>query len=114
MHGGFLTWAAKPSVRKSPNPEESALNHAAGFTSVPAAYTHYYGAAPRKVPRFGFRVSDNFRLHMYGRGTRVSGSKKRSAKSSQERGTAVACFVLQDPGIYRDAEVAEDQAADQA
>jgi hypothetical protein len=83
------------------------LKNAASFTSAPAAYIQYYEVAPPKVPSFGFRSSDNFRLHSYGRRTCTSGSKTQ-CKSSQERGTATVCFVLQEWWIQRDAEAAED------
>jgi hypothetical protein len=35
-NGGFLTWAAKPSMRKSPDPAENIESNLAGATSAPA------------------------------------------------------------------------------
>jgi len=37
-YGGFVTWAAKPSVRKSPDPARYFESKLAGVTSAPAFY----------------------------------------------------------------------------
>jgi hypothetical protein len=68
VRGGFLTWAAKPRVRKSPKPRKI-------YFSSELSRFHYYGEASSKVPWDVLHL-DNFRSQSYGRVVRVSDSKK--------------------------------------
>jgi len=52
---GFLTWAAKPSVRKSLTPQKT-FPKAASYTLLPVACLHYYGISSPEVPRCWFDI----------------------------------------------------------
>jgi len=50
VHGGSVTWAAKPRVKESPNPARILRSKNPANSSTLPAYSHYYEVASSKVP----------------------------------------------------------------
>jgi len=88
--GGFLTWAAKPSVRESPTPANISLHL---FASNPSQRHLCTGRLLRSWWLRSCRAESSTRRHLLGRSAGSYGSKKNCGRDCSNQGEHWGCVL---------------------